>query len=112
MGHLSADERRTVRAAAHQFVNSHHYVNTPEVLYAALMDRADLDILAFQGPAERYIAIQEAWSREIGAIFAETVRRAFRDAEHAKREQMQAALIRQRAECGEEDAGDGPEAAR
>lgn len=119
MSHLSAEQRRNVRAAATRFLHDPYHPNLPHMLYDALMERGDLDTLAFQGPAERFIGVQEAWASAAGAICADAARRAFRAAERAKRDEMQRALWRQHEReaaepvlIGPGDAGDdGPGAA-
>jgi hypothetical protein len=78
MSNLTAPEKTTIRAAARAFLDRPNVADLRLALHDELMTVGGFRDAAWHEPAERFVAMQETWAREIGALFAETVRLSFR----------------------------------
>ena len=89
---LTSHEKTRLRTAARLFLDRPNVAGIRLALHDELAANAGFRDAAWNEPAERFVAVQETWAREIGALFAETVRTAFRAAERAARDEKAAAV--------------------
>lgn len=89
---LTPTVRATIRAEAHHFATYGEARDLPLALRDALQAHPALRQWAWGDDAETTVARREAWAKEIGALFAETIRTAFREAERSVTEERREAV--------------------